>query len=313
MTSEPMLLDPEVEELLREVAADPDSTLLRVPRGKAVRALYEQRPIASSQRSTLSIPEREIMRVRRLEIAWLLRQACLRMLIEGIHTRAFVSPFVGPGERLVLLDPSELATRCHAAAEAPATDGANTTGLTLLSAVVATPHGSAPSIVDLAAAAHRLHPSADSRILASQDLALRSSPRSALAILRTVLAAPMPERTGVAAWSAVGLAYLALERRDWAHAAYVEASKLDPLRPGPWMDRLTLAIQLGFEADALQAANHLDEVLAANDPVVDWYVGSRLNRRLASDWAPTPAGLRLTASLHDELGPVGRRVCSVFA
>src|SRR5262245_29595941 len=87
MTTEAVLpLDPAIEELLRDIAQDPDACLLRVPRPKALSALARGESIEVSGMTGLTHAERELVRVHRDEIAYLLRTLCARLLIERPKT-----------------------------------------------------------------------------------------------------------------------------------------------------------------------------------------------------------------------------------
>jgi hypothetical protein len=312
MTSEPMLLDPEVEELLRDVAADPDSALLRVRRGSAVRTLFEELQVAGPATAGLSLAERELVRIHRLELAWLFRQLCFVKLLNGARSRAFVSRYITPDRAGVLLDPASLGSSIEGISNAldPNEHGYSTLMLAACSAQRSA--DGPPTILELGAAAHRLHPTAESRILASQHLVLGESPLGALSLLRVVLQMHPIGTARTSAWHTIGLAYSRMGRLDRSHGAYVTASSGDQERPGPWLDRVALAFQLGAASDVLEAASHLEELIPSDHEEVDWYVTSRTERRRAGDWHPTPAALALARELQDQLGAVGRRISHVF-
>jgi len=312
MTSEPMLLDPEVEELLREVAADPDSTLLRVPRGKAVRTLREAIQAAGPATAGLNLPERELLRVHRLELASLLRQLCLSLLVNGATSRAFVSRYITPRRTGVLLDPASLGVALEDVSSALARDDHCSSALVLAACSVHRAADRQPTILELAAAAHRLHPTAESRILASQHLVLGDSPLCALSLLRLVLDMHPTGTVRTSAWHTIGLAYSRIDRLTRSHDAYVTASRGDQERPGPWLDRTALAFQVGAAPDVLEAASHLEDLLPSDHEELDWFVSSRVLRRRAGDWHPTPAAFILVRELQDQLGAVGRRISHVF-
>src|SRR5436189_4868215 len=74
---ESLAFDPELEELLREIAADPGSRLLRMPRSTRPRDLLAIPEPVTRARAGLSVAERHLIEVHRDELAHLLRRACL--------------------------------------------------------------------------------------------------------------------------------------------------------------------------------------------------------------------------------------------
>lgn len=75
MTESSPLLDPEVEAILREVAQDPDSVLLRVDRPKELRVLVAGGDTIVRGKTGLSKAEKQLLEVHRDEAAYLLRLA----------------------------------------------------------------------------------------------------------------------------------------------------------------------------------------------------------------------------------------------
>ncbi|MBL8804476.1 MAG: hypothetical protein JNN27_20940 [Planctomycetes bacterium] len=92
-------LDPRTEELLREVAANPSSCLLRVPRREVEEALTRTDYRGLSSTVGLSAAERELLRTARAEVAYWLNVVCFRRLTEDEETRTFTSG-VADGDRL---------------------------------------------------------------------------------------------------------------------------------------------------------------------------------------------------------------------
>lgn len=76
MRSGTISLDPELETLLQEVAADPDSRLLKAERKREYRALLSNPAPVSASSDVLSKPEAYLLEFYREELAWLLVEAC---------------------------------------------------------------------------------------------------------------------------------------------------------------------------------------------------------------------------------------------
>lgn len=72
--------DPEVEALLREVASDPRSKLLRLPRATDPRVAFEPDPRIASTAAGLTVAERHLLEVHRSDIADLCRDAFMHAL-----------------------------------------------------------------------------------------------------------------------------------------------------------------------------------------------------------------------------------------
>jgi tetratricopeptide (TPR) repeat protein len=73
MTDQVQILDPEIEELLRDIAQDPDSTLLSVERPAEFRSLSLKRGEVSSRSLDWTSPERKLLDSYREQVAFLLR------------------------------------------------------------------------------------------------------------------------------------------------------------------------------------------------------------------------------------------------
>jgi hypothetical protein len=78
--AEPLLFSPRLEGLLREMAADPRSSLLRVPRPARLGVVLERRPLVGMATAGLTLAERELVRAHREELAMLLRELAVALL-----------------------------------------------------------------------------------------------------------------------------------------------------------------------------------------------------------------------------------------
>ena len=81
--AEPILFDARIEELLREIAADPESSLLRVPRPARIGVVLERAPLVGIATAGLTLAEQELVRVHRGEVAYLLRKLAVVRLFES--------------------------------------------------------------------------------------------------------------------------------------------------------------------------------------------------------------------------------------
>lgn len=312
MDSEPVLFDPEFEAILREVAADPHSSLLRVKRPQVLGELFDQYSPISTQATGLTKAERHLLQVHRNEIAWLLRQACLIKLIEGPSSKRFVSRFAAPGKEVTLLAPAEMEASVRERRERSSDLEECTHGLDLLAQCVADRRGEEPRVAELATAAFRLEPTDQARLMVGYDLVLREEARSSLRLMRRVLMNDPAERDAARAWACVGMCFTDMGDLTSAHQAFREGSSQSEPEILNSLLRLVFGLQLGMEADVLDCSRRLDELLSPDDPAVEWFVQVLLQRRGARQWVPTKDGTRLAGSLRERLGRTGGRIANVL-
>ena len=311
-SAEFVTLDPEFEELLREVASDPDSSLLRVPRPKRVRSLFDRGAPVGNLEAGLSTAERHLLQVHRNELAWLLRQACLLKLVEGPRNRLYVTRYIAADREVRLIRPRRmrrLAER-HQAESRHFPEGVD--ACALLDRCVEDPLGNEPDVGALAAASFRLQRTDDARIMAAMELAYGSGQRAALEILHDVLSTdPMPN-TWPSVWSHVGVAYSGLLEFEKARIAFKRVCTIDDCSPIAWLSRLALDMQLGDLQDIAVVedwqSNSRHDVHAS----VRHFADSILHLRILGRWKPTRAALTHCAELSNNYCGMIAEVASVF-
>lgn len=289
MAPESFVLDPELEQLLVEVAADPDSCLLRVPRPKALPALFESDTRVSDRMAGLSLAERELLRVHRRELAELLLEVCRYKLIEGPRSRHVVLGYDIDGRRREPSAPNQVVNRVEVACGA--FDSSFSEGvLALVHACVAVPESEGPNAGDIAVAALRVSPSLQARGLAAQFHAQSGAPRTALIALQDALS-ECPTRTAKATvWSTVGVAYSMLGHHGSSLAAYVQACSLAPTYVQAWGARLLLACQAGRTDDAVAAGQAVDQLSIQQPSVLSAMIAAESARRRLGEWLPNSTG-----------------------
>jgi hypothetical protein len=205
-SSEDVHLDPQVEEVLRRVATEPGSALLRVPRPSSIKGFFDRQHAVGIAASGLSSAERQLVQAHRSDVARLLREACRMKLLSGPEGPVNVSPFRSIQEPHVRLDPEALAreARRQASADKSLTD--MDPCWSLIEACVRDPRGGSPSVLQLAEASLRLEPTDEARIMAALELTQHGSPESATRILHHMLSAPLPVSIEVSAWNNLGMA-----------------------------------------------------------------------------------------------------------
>jgi hypothetical protein len=184
MTTEAPIFTPEVEVLLREIAAEPDSVLLRMPREKVKASLMETRSPVGPMTAGLSNAERELVRVHREEFAFQLRQAAWAKLAgDGVGPVVVSRQWQGNKQIPV---PSSLEVRDGIRGSARCS-GLPEESQYPLPNWVDSPIGQWPSIASIAAVAHRFAPKSQDLIYAGGDYLIRRSPHTALECFASAL------------------------------------------------------------------------------------------------------------------------------
>lgn len=305
-------LDPKVEELLRAVAADPESCLLRVGRPKVMPALFETSNGVQESSTGLSTAERELLRVGREEVAWLLREHCRYRLTMEPGPGALTSRYRTPSQPGSPLDLRAMRAAAQAVRDAEL-DGDSSSALQLLETALGSRRAEGTGIVSMALAAHRLVPSDQSRMLIAAHYAHGDSPNTAVKIASGVLAST-PDRTVAAiAWTCVGQAIAMLGDHSKSGGAYAEACRLDEERVTAWMYRLVCAIQAGDEADGIASMQGLERAEQAHNVYGELYVTALRTRRKAGGIVPTPAAMTFAQARARRFTGTARRIVDVFA
>ena len=309
--SEFVTFDPEIEEILRKVASDPDSALLRVPRPQRIRGLFERTEPASAWSSSWSRQERQLLQVYRAEVAALLRDACRIKLFDPSRSPWHASPYKTPQQDRS--NAAELArTVASVQGDAPAGEDLST-ARALIEKCVAEPRGAEPTVAELAEASLRLEPRDESRVMAALDYIQREMPRTAIRILGRVIAElPRPDVLATA-WNNLGMARSLMKDLARAHQAHVEACNLVTDRADSLMNRLMLGIQLGLTEDVHCAAKDLDDLVSENHPLIGWYCAEMSEQRRKGIWLPSEESLQIRSKSPISSGSASRRIADVFA
>lgn len=310
MIAEPLRLDPQFEHLLREAARDPESSFLRVPRPKIVPALFDSPEPLSANSTGMSLVERELVRVHRNELAWLLKEACRYKLTESPETRAYISKYRTPTEPLRTLSPSELRAKFTERIRRDAEDDECLSALELLERCVAEPFGPWPSVAQMATAAWRLQPRDDARGLAAQWLALGQAPRAALRVLGEIASRSGPATLCATAWTNVGSAFSQLRMPLRAHAAYTEATACEEERLTAWLWRFLFALQVDRVDDAVLCSRSIERLGGAQSPYLDWFVTLVVRGRLRVELSQTASIRGAVRDAWDRLDATGRRIAN---
>lgn len=298
-------LDPEIQELLEEVARDPRSHLLRVPRINVPLAFE---PAASPGAAFLTTVERRLLEVHRSEAARLLLEMVQRRVFEDPRSASRFHRSITVDRQWELTDPKLWLRRGQEQLRISPAELREDAAYVLLDECVRAPRDPAPSAVELAVASLRLVPRAETRIWLALALHQAEQTGSALSILHTSAAQHSSQLTHSIAWESIGYCQWELGRVDASLPAYRTASSSLESRSAPVMSWLLVALHAEQRASALEAAQRLGDLVPEHHPSVDELI--RVNRARARDgsWSASASSVRLARSIEDHVPAAAKRV-----
>jgi hypothetical protein len=282
-------LAPEVVALLEKIAADPESSLLHVPRERLLRYVGHPEETVSPHGSYLSKAEKHLVAAYREQAAWLLLEACVLRLKEDPLVFSTLAPAPENLRRVAGRVWDTLG------GEEPALGG-----------VAA---GTEVSCLALASASLRLAPST----LALNCLALahqqEGQARTSLRTLHRLLDDTCPSHQRAQALENMARAHVMLQEFQEAFACDYRASLIDERKVRFIVCCLTDALQGGEERKALESAARLGR---RGEDLSHFVRGLRLGRENGT-WAPTPASLQLLSRIRRHMPERSGVICDVFA
>jgi tetratricopeptide (TPR) repeat protein len=306
---EHLLLDPEVEHLLREIAADPRSSLLRVSRSASLTGLLERSAPVSPNASGLTSAERHLLAVYRSELVYLLGSACLLRFYSDPGRAISLHKSVTVEQPMTVPDSVEWRSRCLAALSA---NKGYPDVSHILERCIADGTFRSVSIAEIAATALRIQPCDPIRIYAGFDLAQRGQWHSALNVLRAVLAGPATRLDASFAWEDIAFVHAQLDQYGEAILAAQKAAHLEPGRVEPFMNWFFNACMAGSTEEARTAAVAIDELIDDNHPALASFILQIRRQRERGDWRPTIECRKLLVQVRERLARAPRRIADVF-
>jgi hypothetical protein len=303
--AEPALLSPEIEGLLRELAADPRSELLRVPRPSSVESFFAmETPIGATQAGLLP-GERELLRVHREELARLLREATAARLFATASGACHLVRFQTPTRRREWSRPA-WETRVARAL------GSENGGDVALRALIGADVSSWPPALNLARLSHTIVPSDSARILSGIALVLDDEPRTALHLLDTVADRRRRGPLGANVWINLGLAYASIGDPVSAATANERSARLGEPSGTAAMNWLYNALVIGNETSIRSAAEWLGESVPGDSAALDDYVNDQSLRARSTPPERSAVAKRWIRKSSDLWPLSARRVASVL-
>ncbi len=293
-------LDPEVLALLDEIAADPDSTLLRVPREPLKRFLPLREPPVSPREPLLTRAERHLVQAHREYVARLLFDACRLSLTRDPIEKTRIHRWVTKDQRLEIPVKDKWHSWANQAVKNPPSDPDLSFPLRLLQRC-ASGETSTPAS-ELASASLRLVPCDATRIWLGVALHREGQSRSAMHTLQDVLAHRPSPANELWARMDCGFVSFGCARYEQAVDWYRSAASVQEDPAIPVLSWFSSALQLGNREEASKARARLDEVVDPRHPTVNELTVS------LRTVAPSIRCKKLLSGVRGKLSPVARSI-----
>lgn len=305
MTTEAPIFSPEVEELLHEIAREPDSILLRVPREKVPAMLMETRSPIGPMTAGLTSAERELVRVHREEFAFQLRQACWVKLATSEEGNAYLNRRLGLRGEI----PTPALEHVQHALEIEYRKGQ---ALGVSPPQEETPSWNPltpeawPNITAACAVAHRMVPAYQNWMYASLDWAFRNSLRTAMETLTSGLS----NGTAVLGQVHAYIAFCEDHRGNLRSSldSWKLAVELCPDRGDFLPSQLVMALRIGSDNDIASADRACQAVLQGQHLIVTGFVHRMSKPYRQGHWRTEPQLVKAIQRWMTRLSDPGRTI-----
>jgi len=297
-----LFFDPEVEALLREIAADPRSKLLRFDRPRTLRGLFPAHPVGAGAPG-LGKAERHLLDVHRVELAWALREACM---VKFLGERSF-ERWIG---RNVDVTRGYRVTKRKAwrrmfrdelvlGGRTPSPLGVESDRLS-------------DSVSHLASISLQLEASDQARIYLAIDLALMGQIASSRRVLKQVLAQRPTD--GHASHALQVLALCCSAEGAWGEAADLahRSACKGPERPEPCLNRLYYSLMSCDGAAAVEGSHRIDDLMDSRHSAVALFERQLRAQRRSGEWSLSARTRACVRRIEGELGEPARRIAHVL-
>lgn len=310
MADIPIALDPEVEALLREVAQDPRSTLLRVERPKAIRGLLEREPVIGVATAGLTTAERHLVQTKRADVAYALRVLSTNMLASDPRSSDVLSQ---QGVQGLFAQPVKSGRFAHElTATIDSLESIDLQSARGLRGSLAGTHPVLPTVLQLSAAAQRLEPTDNSRMHAATWFALEGQFHSEILILRNILTFRAPSWIEARAHTNLGFALHSIGKARASLNSYARGHAVDMQNFAAVGSLFIVAAQQGATLEFMSAAATLEEQWTADSSDVKWLRQSQFMRRSDPLTHLSSEGREMVARTRDRLGPTSRSLVDVL-
>jgi tetratricopeptide (TPR) repeat protein len=285
MSTEAGVLDPQIEELLKVVASDPRSTLLRVSRPQKIRGFIE----GASRRGQIGLTaaERQLVACHRQELAFWLREECKSRLYANTNLKRRIILNYSATGRVEILPIQSIHNAAQDSANRAMNAGVAPGDVSLIDSCIVESREHAATAAECALASARLEPTDQARIYVALDLLTSNKSHQALRVLNTVMAAFPSRSNKAAALDNIALARAQLEDLELALSAAQESASLCADRTTPVMHWLFYASCLGRKESAAAAASRLDDLIPSSHPGVDEFLTNLQWQQERGEWNPS--------------------------
>jgi len=221
MRSGTITFEPELESLLQEVAADPESRLLSAQRKREYRALLSNPDPVSSKSDVLSKPEAYLLDFYREELAWLLVEACSVAFRSDSKFGQRFHRMRSDRAPQALPDEAQFKVR----AEIVASNAPKSSALRILHSCLTTSSGAKASIRSIALASLEVAPCPEALCYQIHDMVNEGDLVLAEELCAVLLRRSITPAVRASALSAAGR--IAFDRADYRAAARAHAAVLD--------------------------------------------------------------------------------------
>lgn len=299
-------MTPEAEELLREVAQDPRSTILRYPRAPISGRLYHDERSAARTQEDWTKAEEALVTVLRNEVAMRLRLLFRERLIRGRDTKDSVNPY-----RLGTQSPSNV-RQMSKYRVMPVRNEELTRGLDILErAELSEPNGQLPSLAEIAKASLELQSTTAGRIQATIDLLFRGKIKHARSCLNALLRdTGGPCRPIARDWLA--FSYSMSGQPEAAARCYMLAIREGSENPTSMMSAFANAADANSLSLLSSISRLLEYRLSPSHPAVLHFVASHKRRRELGVYKPTDAAMTLHRRKRLPLEPVSAKLSEIY-
>lgn len=272
MSAERARPSPDLEGLLREVAADPQAALFVIPPEKAVRIALDAGTRLGTAATGLVAAERELLRVHRDELAYLLRHACVMRLFSMERIGAYVIRRTTRTAQHDVWSQSMWRRKTELELQFALDAGLDRERFGIVRSLIDADAPQHASVAQLAASSARFAPSPQARLYAGMELHMTRQSHSAARIFESVAAEQACPEVSSTARTSLGNVRNDLDDVLGALAEFESAVRCDGSRLAPLFNLLQFSLIAGRETRALEAARRLDDLVQPDHPAIGEYV-----------------------------------------
>jgi hypothetical protein len=302
-----LFFDPEVEALLREIASDPRSKLLRFDRPRLLRGLFPRHPVGG-RAPGLGKAERHLLDVHRVELAWALRQACL---VKFLGERGF-GRWIGRNVDLTHGYRVPSAARWRRLFRDELERGGSASWQQGCSPLHVESDWLSDSISHLASMSLQLESTDQARIYLAIDLALMGRNASSKRVLKEVLAGKATDE--IASHALQALALCSSADRAYGEAAGLarRSARMGAERPEPYLNWLYYSLLSCDRAAAVECSDRISDLMDSRHPAVELFEKQLRTQRRSGEWSPSARTRGCVRRIDDQLGEPARRIARVL-